>query len=430
MITALLYELVLWILLMAALPKMAYNFFVHKKYRSSLLARSGLKDQGAIKRSPYLIWIHAVSVGETKAVAQLAKVLKTECYNSQLVISSVTETGHAEAKRSLPFADQHIYLPFDFTWITKFLVRKLSPDVLILSESDLWYNVLRYAKKEGAIVALVNGKLSTRSTARFSAIPIFSRQLFQQFDLIAVQNSSYQQRFIKAGADPSKVLVTGNLKFDEEYPRLSPAEIALWREHLGIRSGQLVLTVGSTHDPEESIIVPILKKLWAEGVDLKVLLVPRHPERFKTVAQLLHQEGISFIPYTQLSNKSGEEQLVLVDAMGILRNCYQLCDLALVGGSFTDKVGGHNILEPCWYGKPVFFGPHMHSQLEFVELIKQYEAGEQIERAQLFSTLEFYIRHIDERTAMGKKGERLVANLKSATQETLNALNKLLQTKA
>ena len=254
-----LYELSLWVIAFLALPKLLYNFFIHKKYRKSLWARLGFNNPLLQRVHPPLIWIHAVSVGETKAVVTLARELKRQFTKCQIIISSITETGHAEAKRSFPFADHHIYLPFDFNLLIHRLLTQAPPDLVILCESDLWYNFLRLAKQKGACVALVNGKISERSTWRFNQIPFFSRRLFNLFDVLCLQNNLYKERFVKAGAPPDRLLVTGNLKLDEEYPHLSVDESAQWRQRLGVSSRQLVLTIGSTHDSEEQILLRVLK---------------------------------------------------------------------------------------------------------------------------------------------------------------------------
>lgn len=427
MITTIFYEMILWLAAIVALPRMVYNFVVYKKYRKSFLARIGLKDQKVVKSSPFVIWIHAISVGETKAAASLARELKMKFTGCQLIISSVTETGHAEAKRCMPFADQFIYLPFDFTFITSSLVKKISPNIVILCESDLWYNFLRHTKKAGAVIALVNGKLSERSMNRFRRVSFLSRKLFDLFDLIAVQNEIYKTRFIEAGAEKEKIQVTGNLKFNEEYIYLTEDEIKRWRKALGIGSDQFVLTIGSTHEGEELLFIRALKQLWIDH-DIKVLLVPRHPERFKAVSQLLEKESIPFIRYSQIDHKGGFEKVVLVDTMGMLRMCYQLSDLALVGGSFTEKVGGHNILEPCWYGKPVLFGPSMYSQVDLVELVKKSGAGQQVDESNLVSAIQFYISNEDLRLNQGKKGKMLLGSLKGATESTLKAIASIVHT--
>ncbi len=420
------YEICLWILALIAIPRMLYYFFVHKKYHQSLLLRLGFNYPNIEKNEQPLIWIHAVSVGETKAIVSLARELKLSYPTSRLVVSSVTETGQAEAKRSLPFADFHVFLPFDFYWLVRRIIRKASPQLVILCESDFWFNFLRCAKKQGASLALLNGKMSSESEARFCKIPFFSRMLFNLFDILCVQNELYRKRFLQVGAATEKLKVTGNLKLDDEYPRLSDAEVREWREKLGISTNQVVLTVGSSHYPEEQLILDLAKDIWNRFPQLKVILVPRHPERFKEVATLLENERLEWISFTDINRRTGKEQIILIDAMGMLRMCYQLSDIALVAGSFTTKVGGHNILEPCWYGKPVLFGPSMYSQLELVDLIQQAQAGMQVTQEQLGKTLEEWLMSDSLRHEIGHNGLRLIQNLKGSTKRTLNAIEPIL----
>jgi 3-deoxy-D-manno-octulosonic-acid transferase len=425
-ILSILYEIVLLILAILAIPKTVYSIVVHKKYRQSLLPRLGIHYPTFHSHSSRSIWIHAPSVGETKAVVAVARELKRLFPNNPLIISSTSETGHAEAKRSLPFADQHVYLPLDFGWVVARIVKKASPGLVILCESDFWYNFLYYAKKKGAALVLVNGKISERSVRRFRRIPFFSKQLFGLLDLLCVQNPLYRTRFMEVGSPSEKINVTGNLKLDEEYPRLSNEEVIQWRQKLGIQSDHKVLTIGSTHAPEEQLSIQILKEIWKHNPQLRTILVPRHPERFKEVGSLLEKERIPWINFSNISRRTGKEQVILIDAMGLLRMCYQLADLAIVGGSFTDRVGGHNILEPCWYGKPVLFGPHMHTQLELVDLMTQYGAGVQVNQDQLSATLERWVTHSQEAQVVGANGLRMVKDLKGSNKRTLSALEPFL----
>lgn len=425
-IRLIIYEMVLWIIAFFAIPKTIYSFFVHKKYRKSLLPRLGFQISNFQKSSLPSIWIHAVSVGETKAVVSLARELKRLFPDNPLIISSVTETGHGEAKRSLPFADEHIYLPFDFAWVISRIVKKAAPGLVILCESDFWYNFLHYSKKNGAALAVVNGKMSERSMRRFRLFPFFSRSLFGLFDVLCLQNNLYRARFIEAGAPLEKIVVTGNLKLDEDYPQLSDDEVIQWRKKLGIEPNQIVFTIGSSHAPEEQLFINVLKEIWKTAPELRVILVPRHPERFKEVGSLLEKERLLWINFSDINRRTGKEQVILMDAMGLLRMCYQLSDFALVAGSFTDRVGGHNILEPCWYGKPVLFGPHMHTQVELVDLMAQYEAGKQVSHDQLKSILERWVSHPKEVKEIGANGLRLVKDLKGSTKKTLQALEPLL----
>jgi 3-deoxy-D-manno-octulosonic-acid transferase len=421
-----LYEIALWLIGILAVPKTIYSFIFQKKYRKSLLPRLGLTYPVFEVQPSRSIWIHAVSVGETKAIVSLARELKHHFPENPLIISSASETGHAEAKRSLPFADYHVYLPLDFSWIVYRIVKNASPGLVLLCESDFWFNFLLFSKLNGAAIALANGKMSERSMRRFNWASFFSRPLFGLFDLLCIQNVLYRSRFIEAGAPPEKMVITGNLKLDEDYPQLSSEEIILWRQKLGIQPNQLVLTIGSSHAPEEQIFLQVLKEIWKHTPDLRVILVPRRPEFFKEVGQFLEKERLRWVNFTDISRRTGREQVILIDAMGLLRMCYQLSDFALVGGSFTDKVGGHNILEPCWYGKPVLFGPHMQTQLELVDLMAQYQAGVQLTQDQLLPKLEKWMNNPKEAHAIGANGLRLVQDLKGSTKRTLAALEPFL----
>lgn len=421
-----LYEIALGLIAIVAMPKLLYDFIARKKYRNSLTERLGVRSSSIKKNGAPLIWIHAVSVGETKAISTLARELKRQYPHTELVVSSTTETGHAEAKRCLSFAEHHIYLPFDFSLIIQPIITKASPDLVLLCESDFWYNFLRCAKKQGAAIALVNGKMSEKSMKRYRWVKFFSTRLMKFFDVLCLQNQHYRERFLEVTAPNQKLVVTGNLKLDEDYPKLSAEEVIQWKTRLGISKDQLVLTIGSTHNPEEQIFINALKEIWKHEPNLKVMIVPRHPERFKEVAALLQKNGVTSINFTNISETTGQEQVILIDTMGMLRMCYQLSDIALVGGSYTSKVGGHNILEPCWFGKPVLFGPHMHTQTELVELINQYQAGIQSSEYDLRGYLENWIKNPAEREKVGQRGLNLIKEVKGSTKRTLEALEPIL----
>jgi 3-deoxy-D-manno-octulosonic-acid transferase len=424
-----LYEVGLLALMIVSLPKLLYQCLFLKKYRKSLPQRLGMHFPKIDKGNRPLIWIHAVSVGETIAVSALARQLKKVYPEAIFVISSTTETGHEEAKRSLPFADHHVYLTFDLRFIVNRIVKRTAPNLVILSETDFWLNFLQSAKSYGAKIALVNGKLSQRSMARFQKFPFFSKKLFSLVDIFCVQNKLYADRFVNAGISEDKLLVTGNLKFDADSSLMSSDEVAKWSELLGIEPNQLVLTIGSTHDPEEKLLLATLKKIWQEHPHLKVLLVPRHPERFNIVADLLTQEKIPFLRFTKANKKRGGERVILVDAMGILKKSYQLSHLAFVGGSFTSKVGGHNILEPSCYGVPVLFGPHMHTQTELVELVEKYGCGKQVSEENLYKEMCSFLENSTKRAEYGASGKQLLKDLKGATSRTGEAILSLINGK-
>lgn len=424
-----LYDLILFVTALFSAPRIIYQMIYHKKYRKSLLQRFGRNFPKIEKKGKKLIWVHGVSMGEVKAVASLAKELKKQ-EDAILVFSTATETGYVESQKSTPEADHHVFLPFDFNTIVAPIVKKVKPDLVVLCETDFWYNFLRVCKKEGAKVALVNGKLSEKSLARFLFFRAFSKKLFSFIDLFCVQSSHYEERFKELHIPEKKIVVTGNIKFDGHFPEMIPEEVETWKEKLGILGDDLVFVAGSTHDPEEKLLIETLKSLWQEFPHLKTLLVPRHPERFDEVAHLLQKNGIAFERYSSLIKRSEPTQklakIVLMDAMGLLRQCYQLADLAFVAGSFTPRVGGHNIIEPSWYGVPVLFGPYMHTQPELLELVQQYQAGIQVGPEQLVEVMRALFQNPEERQILGKRGVQLVTDLKGATKKTLKEVSQLI----
>ncbi|MBI2743279.1 MAG: 3-deoxy-D-manno-octulosonic acid transferase [Chlamydiales bacterium] len=388
MLLSFIYDLLLLLLGLVALPKLLWHRIKLGKYRKSLGERLGWRLPPAIEKGEgRVVWIHAVSVGETKAVAPLYKKIRSEMPDAKIVISCVTETGLAEAGRSLPAADSYFFLPIDFSWLIKRILHRIQPDLLILVEGEFWYHLLKFTKLSGAQIALVNGKLSERSFKRFKLFGFFSKLLFSYFDKFCLQSSRYYERFLELGISPEKLLITGNLKLDISPVELTDAERATWQDELGIKRDDRVLVIGSSHDPEEEWLLSALDKVWIEIPKLKVLIVPRHPERFSKVAAQLKARGLSIITYTERAFKKGDERVILIDAMGKLLNCFQLAELAIMGGSFVSHVGGHNIFEPVQVGVPVIFGPHMHTQLDLVDLAITSGAGIQVPLASLPETI-------------------------------------------
>lgn len=420
------YEIGLFLISLAFLPKALYEMAVKKKYRNSILKRFGSGFPIIIKGKRPLIWIHAVSLGETKAVTALAKSLKSQFKNPILVFSTTTETGHVEACRTIP-ADYHVYLPFDFGWVVRPIIKRTAPDLVVLCESDFWYNFLDASKKVGAKTILVNGKVSTSSADRFSKFNFFTKRLFALIDIFCVQSHLYKKRFEALGVPEEKIIVTGNMKFDGDYAKLPPVQLEAWRKELGIENNQPVLVIGSSHAPEEVQLLKVLSTVWEKYPNLKVMVVPRHPERFNEVAGILQKNNVSF---RRLSQKHSDpsSSVILIDAMGLLRKCYQLADVAIVAGSYTSKVGGHNILEPSWYGVPVIFGPHMHSQPDMVDLVNEYGAGMQVTLDELEGVLVHLFEDSEKRKSIGSFGLKLAGDVHGATEKTLNVITSQIST--
>lgn len=373
-----LYNVALLLFVFISLPKWLCEWVYHKKHRRSLLAKLGLKLPSFKQKRGVRIWVHSISVGETKAAIPFIEQLQQELPEASVILSVITETGYDQAL-SLNI-DGLFYLPLDFSWTMRKLIKRIQPDLLLLVEGDFWFNLTTLAPH----VALINGKISEKSLSRFKKVPFFSRSLFQKIELFCVQSNRFAARFVQLGVDPSLLVVTGNLKCDMPPPSLiDPAR-------LGITSTDRILTIGSTHDPEETLLLDALLPLFQKFPNLKILIVPRHPERFSHVASLLKKKDIAFDLYSSQTHNS---RILLVDTMGILGSCYRLSELAIVGGSFVPHIGGHNIVEPTALGTPVLFGPFMEAQQDLVQLVTEAGSGQQVSLETLASTVQKLLSH-------------------------------------
>ncbi len=351
-------------------------------------------------------WVHAVSVGETKAVAPIARRLKEQ--GGTLIVSSVTATGHAEAKRSISEADHYIYLPFDIPFVMRRLVGRVRPKLLVMSETDYWPVFMNEVKRCGGKIAVVNAKLSERTFKR----RWLTCRLLRPVDFFCVQGETYAKRFRELGIGEERLSVTGNLKYDAVPTMEGSDEL---RKRLKLGDGP-VITLGSTHDTEEKQLLAAIAPLLEKHPTLKVLIVPRHPERFDQVAAMTDGR------YTK--PLSGDERTICIDAMGVLNPCYHLSTIAIVAGSYTEKVGGHNILEPIWFGVPTIFGPHMYSQPDLAALLLEHKAGEQVSIEELSGRLDTLLTDGEARAKLQQSGAQLLTQIAGSVDRTWDALQK------
>lgn len=423
---SLLYNAFIACLFLVCVPKFLYECIFRNKYRTSFLYRLGFKlPRFSHTEKDFVIWVHAISLGETKSGAQLIQEIKKKHPKAVIVLSSGTETGHAEAMKIV--GDNAFFLPLDFSWTMRRLVKRIKPNVVMLIETDFWYHHLLFAKEMGAKILLVSGKISKKSVRFYRVFTQFSAKLFGHFDLICVQNNAYRVRFETVGVKPELMHVTGNLKYDQNTPFLPSKELQSWKEKMGIYDEDRVITIASTHAPEEKWLTEELQKIWQKDPNVKVLLAPRHPERFASVAGLLKAENIAFIPLSKLHQKTATEKVILIDAMGFLPICYQLSELAIIGGSFNDKIGGHNVLEPNFYQVPVFFGPHMATQSDLKKIVLNAKAGVQIPLHELADRLEGFFEDAALRSSMKDAAKNLVLSLKGRIKETYQTIKPFLK---
>lgn len=386
-------------LVLYLLPQLFLNCLRGKRY-PQILQRFGWIPP--LTSSKKIVWIHAVSVGEAKAALPFLSLCK-EKWDAFVLITTTTKTGFEEAKRSLSQADAFYFLPLDFRFCVKRFIQRVHPSILFLMESDFWPNLLQEMKKSGGQVVLLNGKMSERSFRRWSFVPRLSRKVFEPIDLFCVQNEQYAASFRKLVQNPSKVHSTGNVKLDARAQTFPSFDFV---------SSLPLLTVSCTHLPEELWIVRALRNgPW------KILLAPRHPERFAEVSRSLEKEGIRF---ARFGENLGNEEVVLIDAMGKLPLCYAKSQLAIVGGSFVPHVGGHNIFEPCLYGCPVIFGPFMSAQKDLVQKILSLKAGMQVPLEKLSEAV---LSLLAEQAVFSKNAISLVEESRGATENCWRLVN-------
>ncbi len=362
------------------------------------------------------IWIHAVSVGEAKAAETFLQHLRALYPDAFILATATTETGLAEARRSLPSANAFALLPVDLRWIVRPWVKKLRPKLFLLVETDLWPNLLAAIRKTGGKSVLISGKMSERSAKRFSFFRPLSRKLFSLVDLCLIQNEQHARRFLPF-VPADRIQVGGNLKLDHRPPPIDPEP---FREILALENP--AITLSCTHAPEEA---ELLGRLPLDRFFL--FLAPRHPERFNEAAEILRKKQIPFFRWSRMEERRGGERVLLVDAMGKLPLCYSLSRLAIVAGSFQPRVGGHNILEPCLYGVPVFFGPYMHSQEELRARVLSAKAGSQVSYEELRPAVESFFSSPEIERKMRLAAGELAEAGRGASLRTMELLQAFLK---
>jgi len=372
------YNVLLCIFALCMCPKIVWQMWKKGKKMPSIGDRFGLKPPIS-SDSGTKVWIHAVSLGEMKAVKPLTDCMIKNGFQLQLLITTSTATGYEEACRLFSTHAQVRYLPLDFSWTMRRWARSFRPNLLIFMEGDIWLNLLREVQKLHAKTALVSGKVSEKSAKRFRMFRFFSRQLFDSLDLLCVQSDEYRGRFEQFVKRP--IQVSGNLKLDIDP---LPVDVSEVRRRFSLSENQKAITLSCTHAPEERELIEALSPLWKHFSDLVIFLAPRHPERFGDVALLLHQMKI---PFCRWNENRIQEPIVLVDTMGQLPMCYSVSSASIVAGSFSSRRGGHNILEPCLYGCPVLFGPYIYAQKELSRIALQYGVGCEVSEEMLVETL-------------------------------------------
>jgi 3-deoxy-D-manno-octulosonic-acid transferase len=375
-----------------------------------------------------VIWVHAVSVGETRAAMPLLRALKKTYPEYALVVSNVTETGH-EVAGNIPEVDLCLFFPFDLSWVVRSALRQLRPALIIIVETEIWPNFVRLARRNEVPVVLVNGRISDRSFPRYRLGSFLVRPILEKFSALCMQSELDAQRIRLMGAPPQKVEVTRNLKFDMTMSTPDQDTVSRLKKIFQLPEESLVLVAGSTHAGEEQTIVSLYRKLVGEGGKVVLALVPRHPERCRSVGDMLSNLGTPFVLRSALQENQGPMEpgeVLLVDSVGEMLNLYAVADLVFVGGSLV-PVGGHNILEASLLKKPVIFGSYMQNFKEISRMILEVGGGIQVfSEEDLALAVHRLLGDSELRRSMGESGYALLQQNAGATARTLAVIEKVL----
>jgi 3-deoxy-D-manno-octulosonic-acid transferase len=352
------YNVAVLTIALALAPFVAVACLVKPRWRESLGNRLGL-DWPRPTRSPVL-WAHAASVGEVEGIAPLVRRWRDAHPEGEVVVSALTTTGCAAARRLLPGATVRVF-PVDLPPIAARVVRAVRPSLFVFSENELWPNVLQALHRARVPVVQVSGRLSSSAASTFARFPRFARGVMGLVTRFCVQGEEHRRRLIELGVPPERIAVTGSLKADAEL-----AERPAFLDAL-TTLGRPVVVAGSTHPGEEETLLDAVAALSARSPRPLWILAPRHPERFGTVAKIVTDRGLALVRRSTLPADPSELDararacdVLLLDSLGELAGCYRAAAAAFVGGSLV-AVGGHNLLEPARAAVPVVVGPHVAS---------------------------------------------------------------------
>ncbi len=359
-----LYNLLLHLALLILLPALPLVVLFSKKRRKTILQRSGLISVPVKLKNKRRIWVHALSVGEVKSALPLIKELRKQKPDHSIIFTTSTLTGFQTARDLFltsvcPLVDGLTYFPYDLPVSVKNCFKAIDPDLVVIVETDLWPNFLYRMHRLNIPVILVNARLSKRSLKGYLKMKSFFRMAFSWFSIISVQTEEDARRFRLIGLDDQKIIICGNIKFDQDPYELTNSSITAISELIRGASKNQILLAGSTHEGEEDILGNLLKEAKASGWPFTLVIAPRNCDRSPGIVRLLSSQGHQAETLSEIMmRKSVHTDCVVIDKLGILSGLYGFCDIAYIGGSLVNR-GGHNPLEPAAFSKPVLFGPYM-----------------------------------------------------------------------
>lgn len=424
------YSCLTLIVLVLGLPYFAWQAFRHKKYVANLRQRLGYLPISFNVDAEDSIWLHAVSVGEAKTARALTGALKTLYPSLRLFVSTTTLAGQQVARHEIPDADGVFYFPIDVGFIVRRTLELVRPKLFIVMETEIWPNVLRACRRNGVRTVIANGRISERSYPRYRFIRPLFRHVLDHVDRFCVQSQESADRLVNLGADRTRILVTGNLKFDALSGATGPGQeyvVPRVVRFFKVPDDRPVIIAGSTMAGEEIQVLRAFERARVQAPRALLVIAPRHAERFAEVEQAARDEGFRTVRRTSLViDEEPVADVVVLDTIGELADLYRLATIVFVGGSLV-PTGGHNILEPAQFGKPVLFGPFMHNFKEITEAFLEARGGVQVrDERELDVAFRELLADPARRAALGDAGRTIVDANRGARERTLAVIRELL----
>ena len=418
------------VLLVIASPVILAILLAKPRCRQGLRQRFGFSAPPINPDARPLVWMHAVSLGEVVAITPLVKELHRRHPDHRFVVSTATETGRDAVEQRLAGIAEHLYAPLDFPWSVSRTVAQLRPALYIFIETELWPNLLRHLSGLNVPTIMVNGRLSSSSYARQQWGPVrsFYGSMLRSLRLCLMQSDRDAERIISLGADPQSVHRTGNIKFDQPLPTAPERKVT--RSSLGIAEEALLIIAGSTHPGEEEMLMDAYRAIVERYPTAQMLLAPRHIERAEAVEAMIRDRGLTVRRRSTWDQGAGSTgagaQVVILDTRGELAMVYQEATVAFVGGTLI-PIGGHNLLEPAFWAKPVLFGPYTDHCVEIADLLVQAGGGRRVStREDLTQQLLQLFDRREERVRMGQAAQSVIRENQGALRETIEAIDRVL----
>jgi len=413
-------------------PMVIYRVIRHKRYRRGWANRFGK----ITRKSPAkkCIWLHGVSVGEVNAAKTIVEELENRFGDFEIVISTTTDTGFARANALFGEKLRVFYFPLDFSWLMRRAFGNIRPAICLLMELEVWPNFVQIAQQLNVPVVVVNGRISDKSFSGYKKIKPIAKKIFRKVSLVLAQTEEYAQRFKEIGCPDEKVIVTGSLKYDTAQIAEKVEGTEALAARLNIDDGRLWVA-GATGNDEEEILLDVYRNLrqWQRFSDLRLAIVPRKPERFDEVAQLIKEKGFPLVRYSQVkrltagaSEKLKIDTVILGDTMGDLRKFYSLATVIFVGRSLV-PMGGSDMMEAAALGKCTIFGPHAFNFKQTVDALLAHNGAIMVkDKVDLLQTIRrcLLAPRVTERIA--RNGQEVIRKHQGATAKSIEQIAKFL----